>query len=308
MAYVRTFVGIQKEVLAWLDEAGDQAVTQLLVKQAIRAAHEKRLTDERWSFMLSRPTNLDTIVGEQNYALHSEFLRLMYVKNLATGRMMTEFTDQSMIAAGYDWSVDTDSASKYMLVGHREVQRNPNPASVLAVASTNSGDNNVASVTIRGDTSLGVQTETIKAGATGTVVFADIWKVTKSGDWVGDMTLTGNSGATDILSLPSCVYGKSYQLLYLLASPDTVETMEYRFYRQPSPLVADNDRPDYPTPFEELLVWDALLDLAAYNVYSPDMIGYWTNKRNALLLTMQQTLGEANSINQAAVYTSYTPR
>ncbi len=309
MAYVRTFKAIQTEVLQWLDEAGDQAVTLALVKQSIRAAHERRLSDERWAFMLSTPTRLTTIANEQTYSLHSEFLRVMYVKNLTTGRLMVEHTDQNMLNAGYDWSVDQDSANTYMLTGHREVQRQPSPASRLIVTSNNTGDNSVSSVTVRGDTADGVQTETILAGSPGGVItFTDVWKVTKSGDWVGDMTLTANDGDTTVLTLPACVYGKSYQQLYLFAKPPAGEILEYRFYRQPSPLVADNDRPDYPTPFEELLVWEALLDLATYNVYSADMLAYWTDKRNALLLTMQQTVGEANSINQAPVYTTYVPR
>lgn len=308
MANIRTFADIQRETLAWLDEAGDTSVTLTLVKQSIRAAHEKRLTDERWAFMLSKPKTFTTAVGTQTYSLDSEFLRLLYVKNLTSVRFLKEFADQNVMQNGYDWSVDTDSASAFALWGHAEVNNQPTSASVIAVTSSNAGDNAVASVTIRGDSAAGVQTETILCNASGAIQFTEILKVTKSAGWVGTLTLTSNAAAITNLTLGAADYGKSYQQLYLLAGPSVAETLEYRFYRQPSPLVADNDRPDYPAPFETLLVWEALLDLATYNSYDAGMINYWTRKRDALLLSMQQTVNEAQTINQAAVYTDYIPR
>lgn len=309
MANIRTFKNIQDETLTWLDEAGDTDVSLALVKQSIRAAHEKRLTDERWAFMLSRPKTFSTVVAQQTYALDSEVLRLMYVKNLTTKNFLKEFTDQNMLNSGYDWSVDIDSALSYAIWGNLEVQNQPSSASVIAVSSSNTADNTVNSVTLRGDTALlGVQTETIACGASGAIVFTEILKVTKSAGWVGTLTLTSNVAAVTNLTLAAGEYGKSFKPFYLFASPSVAESLEYRFYRQPSPLVADNDRPDYPAPFEELLVWDALLDLATYNSYDAGMINYWTRKRDALLLSMQQTTNEAQTINQAAVYTDYIPR
>lgn len=308
MANIRTFKNIQDETLAWLDEASDTDVSLTLVKQSIRAAHEKRLTDERWSFMLSRPKLLPTSAGVQTYSLDGEMLRLLYVKNLTTTKFLTEFADQNVLQAGYDWSVDTDSAAAFTLWGRGEVQNQPTSASVIAVSSSNTGDNATNSVTLRGDTATGVQTETILCNASGLISFTEILKVTKSAGWVGTMTLTSNAGAVTNLTLGLTEYGKSYQTLYLLANPSAAESLEYRFYRQPSPLVADNDRCDYPAPFEELLVWEALLDLATYNSYDAGMIAYWSKKRDALLLSMQQTTNEAQTINQAAVYTDYVPR
>lgn len=308
MANIRTFKNLQDETLAWLDEAGDTAVTLTLVKQAIRGAHEKRLTDERWAFMVGKPKTFSTVVGQQTYMLDAEFQRLMYVKNLTTTQFLTERTDQNVLNAGYDWSIDTSSATDFTLWGHSEVAAQPTSASVLAVSSSNSGDNAVNSVTVRGDTATGIQTETILCNASGALSFTEILKVTKSAGWVGTMTITSNSAVVTNLTLVAAEYGKSYQPFYLLASPSAVESIEYRFYRQASPLSADNDRPDYPAPFEELLVWETLCDLATYNNWSAGMVSYWVAKRDALLLSMQQTVNEAQTINQAAVYTTYIPR
>lgn len=308
MANIRTFHDLQVECLSWLDEAGDTDVTLTLVKQAIRAAHEKRLLDERWAFMLSKPKTFATVANQQTYTLDADFQRLMYVKNLTTTVPMHEYTDQNMFKAGYDIGVDTDSATAYALWGHSEVQNQPTSGSVVRVTSSNSADNNVSSVTVRGDTATGVQTETILCSNSGTISFTELLKITKSDSWGGTMTLTTNSAAVTNLTLASAEYGKSFQTFQLLAIPTAAETLEYRFYRQPSPLVANNDRPDYPAPFEELLVWEALCDMAVYNNYTDSMVAYWSSKRAALLLSMQQATNQAQSVDQAAVYTTYIPR
>lgn len=307
MANIRTFRDLQTEVLAWLDEAGDTDVTQALVKQSIRAAHEKRLLEERWSFMLSKVKTLTTVVGQQTYTLDPEFLRLMYLKNLTTADPMIEFQDENVLNSGYDWSIDQDTAHHYMLTGHSEVANQPTSASAITVTSSNIADTAVT-VTVRGDTAAGTQSETIIVGATGSVLFTEIFKVTKSSGWVGTMTLKTNAGAVTNLILAASEYGKSYQQIYLLAIPNVAESLEYRFYKQPSPLVADNDRPDYPSPFEELLVWEALCDLATYNSYAQPMVNYWAQKKAELLTAMGVTTNQAQSINQAAVYTTYIPR
>lgn len=307
MANIRTFRNLIDEVLAWLDEAGDTDVTQTLVKQSIRAAHEKRLLEERWSFMLSRVKIFSTVVAQQTYTLDPEFLRLMYLKNLSTTEPLVEYQDDNVLNNGYDWSVDQDSAHKFALWGRSEVANQPTAASAVTVTSSNVADTAVT-VTVRGDTASGTQTETITVGATGAVLFTEIFKVTKSSGWAGTMTLKTNAGAVTNLILTATEYGKSYQNLYLLAIPNVAESLEYRFYRQPSPLVADNDRPDYPAPFEELLVWEALCDLATYNSYAQPMVNYWAQKKAELLTAMQVATNQPQTINQAANYTSYIPR
>lgn len=307
MANIRTFKNIQDETLAWLNEAGDTDVTLTLVKQAIRAAHEKRLADERWAFKLSKPKTFSTVVGQQTYTLDPDFLRLMYVKNLTTKELLVEFSEGSALQTGYDWTTDTDSARKFALWGHAEVQNQPAAASVIAVTSSNTGDL-TTTVTIKGDTATGIQTETIVVGASGQIQFTEILKVTKSDGWVGTMTLKSNANTVTNLTLGPTEYGKSYQNFYLFAIPSAIESLEYRFYRQPSPLVDNNDRPDYPSPFEELLVWEALCDMATYNTYAQPMVNYWQGKRDALLTAMQQTTNEAQSLNRTPSYTTYIDR
>ncbi len=310
MANIRTFKNLQDEVLAWIDEVGDAGISLTKVKQGIRAAHEKRLVEERHAFMLSRTKQFTTVVGKQTYSLDADCLRLLYLKNVTTASLLIEQQAQNILDTGLltpDPSSSYGVPDSFTAWGRSEVKDQPTSASVIAVTSSNSADNAVASVTVRGDTTTGVQSETVLCNASGLIAFTEILKVTKSSGWVGTMTLTSNATVVTNLTLGATEYGKSYPNIYLPLIPTAAQVLEYRFYRQPSPLVADNDRPDYPAPFEELLVWETLLDMATYNSYTESMINYWTVKRDGLLLAMQHS-SQAQTINQAAVYTTYVPR
>lgn len=309
MANIRTFHDLQTETLAWLDEAGDTHISLTLVKQALRAAHEKRLSEERWSFMLSEPKTLTLVNGQQNYILDENILRLMYVLNRTTGDPLVEFTDQNAIQAGvFTNPTETATAQRFALWGKSEVGIQPLTPSIVIVVSTNSGDNDQASVTITGETSTGVQSETIACYGSPTVQFSEILKVSKSDGWAGSMMLKDATQTITFLTLLPAEYGKSFLKFHLFDSPTQADVLEYRFYRQPCALSANGDRTDIPAPFEEILVWDALLDLSNYNEVSLSTIQYWKLKRDELQLAMEHTYGMAQTINQQPVSMNYIPR
>lgn len=310
MAAIQTFKNIQDRILALLDEAGNTSTTLTLVKNAVNAAHTKRLTSERWPFMRwDSMQTLAVVAGQQTYALHSEFFRPIYFWNRTILDYLTEYDDVTLESAGVDWNTDHASALKFQMYGRTEVQNQPSAASVIAVSSSNATDNGARTVTIKGDTADGVRSETITCNSSGAVSFTKIIKVTKSDAWVGTMTLTSNAGAVTNLKLFADEYGRSYQQVFLLNIPDAAETIEYRFYRQPSTLVANNDRPDLPPPFEELLVYDALIELSAYNQYDTTTLRVWSDKRDEWLTGLRQSMTEqAESLQRATNYTSYVPR
>lgn len=305
MANIRTFKNIQDECLAWLDEAGDTDVTLTLVKQAIRAAHELRLTTERWPFMLWPAIQFSTTTS-QFYALHPDCARLYYLKNLTIGQWLTEY-NESNIRAGENPNTDTDDAIQFQLGAISEVQTQPAITGVLTLASSAPSDNGTSTVTVTGDTASGVQSETIISGSSGAIQFrAPILKISKSSSWAGTLTLS--SSGTTLLTLLSTELGRSYPQVQLLATPPAGQLLEYRFYRQPSALVHDNDRPDLPPPFESILTWDTLLDMANYNTFDPSMVKFWQMRRDALLLNMQNALNNPQTIGRAASYTDFIPR
>lgn len=308
MAPVLTYKNLQDRVLAWLDEAGDTNTTLTLVKNAITKAHSKRVSQERWPFMLYTPQTLTFVPNQLLYTLHSEYLRPMYFRNLTVLDYMTQFDEDNLVASGADWNNDTGDALRFVLHGRGEVANQPTAASVIAVSSSQAADNGSLTVTLTGDTAAGARSETITCGGSGAVAFTSITKVTKNGMWAGALTLMSNAGAVTLLTLLSTEYGKSYQQIKLLASPSGLQIAEYQFYRQPSTLSADNDRPDIPTPFEELLVYDALLSLAAYNQYDATVLAIWKSERDDLLIGLQQTYSDARAVEAATDYTTFIPR
>lgn len=310
MAQIRTFKNLQDEVLALLDEAGDTSTTLTLVKNALNAAHQKRMTEERWSFMLwDSEETISIVAPTQSYSLHSELFRPLYFWNDTVKDYMTQYNEGNVVASGADWHSDTNSALKFTLWAKTEVQAQPTAASFITVASSVPADNGSKTVTVKGDTAQGVRSETISSGSTGSVSFTKILKVTKGDAWAGTMTLTSNAAAVTNLVLFAEEFGRSYQKFELLEIPQQAETVKYKFYRLPSQLVANNDRTDFPVGFEMIAAYDALLALSTYNQYDPMTVANWKGFRDDLLTDLRQSLtDQAESLEAATSYTHYVPR
>ena len=302
MANVQTYKTLQDKVLAWLDEAGDTATTLTLVKYALNTANSKRVTQERWPFLLWPQTlTINTVVGQTHYSLHQEYLKPLEFRNQTTDRPLHQVTDSTEARA----RTCEGSATEFTLFSRTPVAAQPAAASVLSLSSSDPTDNGTASVTVTGDTATGTQTETITCGGSGAVLFTLITKVTKSSGWVGTLTLM--AGATTLLSLLPAEFGRSYQQFTLLNTPTDAEVLEYSFYRQPMAMTLDNDLPDVPTPFEDLLVFDTLLSFASYNQYDAGTVKLWQIQRDEILLALQQT-ADATALHALTDYTSYVER
>lgn len=307
MAHVRTFKDLQDQVLRQLDEAGDEDTTLALVKDALNDANRKRVTQTRWPFMLwDTPQTLSIVADQQLYALHSEYFWPFYFYNRTKNTFMSQVDESGLVESGADWINDTGAAARFTLWGRTEVAAQPSTPSVIAVASSNATDNGAQSVILRGDTADGVVSEEVTCGSNSSNTFIKLLKVTKKGTWLGTMTLT--AGSDTLLKLFNNEAGRSYQQIFLLASPDEAEVVEYRFYRQPFFMSEDEDRPDVPTPFEDIIVYDALLNFAAYNRYDNSVVKIWEKKRDELLQAMQAAYADARAIEAQVNYTHYIPR
>jgi hypothetical protein len=192
------------------------------------------------------------------------------------------------------------SPQRYGLWARTPVAAQPSAASVIALVSSSVSDTAVT-VTIRGVTTTGVVSETKTLTGTTplstTASFSKILNVTLSTAAVGTVTLTSNSAAVTNLVLAAGEYGRSYQQLYLLDVPDSADVISYKFYRLPTPLVADNDLPDIPPPHADILVFDALLLMAGY---IPDIskasLGVWSEMRDKLERSMAYDLLDGRSV------------
>jgi hypothetical protein len=265
---VRTLGDLRTEVLMWLDEGGATGTTLTNVTNALNSAHRKRLMAKLYPFMLWDTAETFSLTsGDQLYALHPEFHRPYYFYNRTKKQYWNEVATRSLGPSGAKWNTDSDR-SKFTLWGRTSVENQPAAASAITIVSSSAADTGAAkAITIRGVANGAVTTESITpAGATpvaGTTSFTKILGVTKAAAWAG--TLTVSAGAVTCLTLQANEYGRSYQQLFLLGSPSSADEIEYRFYRLPKPLTNTYDVTDLPPGHEQILVWDALLLLAAYD-------------------------------------------
>lgn len=304
---VKTFSDLQNIFLRTLDEAGDTGTTLAIAKDYIKSAHDAR-TSQDWPFMLWPEQITFTTTATRYYPLHQEFSRLCWARNRTTGEFLIETPFRNAQDSGANWDSDTGRASRFLLGSKMPVSTQPSAASALTIVSSSASDTVSRTVVVRGDTADGITTETLTATGTtpvvGTTSFTRILQVTKTGTWVGTLTLS--AGATTLLKLFPSEYGRSYTQLEMLNTPDAGDVIAYRFYRTPSVLSHDNDLTDIPPPFEDVLVYDALLLYSGYSSdVSPQSIMVWTAHRDALEKKMQETLIDGQSIGAETRYVHY---
>jgi hypothetical protein len=320
---IKTFKQLQDDVLRWLDEVDDTDTIRENVKQALNAAHQRRLS-KNWSFMRwPEPVRFSTVVGQRSYALHQEFHKALYFYNVTAKRSLTEVTRDTIhqlaesingldrfVDGGTSWLDATGSAERFELRGHLPVQAQPTAASTLTISSSSTADTNKQAL-VRGETASGIEEETLTTGASGaaasgSVQFTKILSVTKLGQWAGTMTIV--AGAVTVLKLFASEQARFYRQLYLFNEPTAAEEIEYDFYRQIQSLENDNDIPQIPPPFTEILTYDALLDLTAYTPVEGGAKAIWEKHQADLERGMEDTYLGPQTINAAANYIHYVPR
>ncbi len=283
-----TFKNIQDQVLTFLDQAGETGLGLDLVKFAIATAHERRLTEDRWSFMLwPNPVTMTFVNGQRNYVLHPAALNL--TDFFGVGRALMRETP-------------TRSRFKLEAMEDRNHYEHVSPAPVkqqpVSGILTVTGSARLIYEAAGGDMVTEDVTNAVSSQAAVQVV-----KVTKLDATA--LTIVDVSANT-ILSLAADEYGQSYPQIRLFADPAD-GTGTYRFYRKPVTLSHDNDIPDIPSPFSRVLVFDALLELATYNDSPPQQ--YWIVQQqqwdNQLRQQYQEGEGEGSESRQIQERDSY---
>lgn len=253
-----TFLDLQTQVLDFLDQAGETGHGLDVVKHAINTAHEKRLTEERWTFMMWPTTITFTFTVADTYTLHPEASLLTDFWNTTMGVPMKETPTRSRFKAGVQ-----DDRFHFEFVQPSPVKVQPGSGIVTLVGK--------ARLKYVG-TDKEIYEESLENTVTSHAV-SEILAVTKTA--TDALTLT-SAAAVNLLTLSGTEYGKSYPQIKLFDVGLPGETAEYRFYRKPAKLTYDYQIPDVPYPYSRVLVFDALLDLASYNDSQPP--AYWLSQ------------------------------
>jgi hypothetical protein len=300
MAAIQTLKTLRDQVLAWLDESDDTGTTATNVDNALNQAHQQRVMQEAWPFMLwDTAETFSTVAGQSEYVLHSEFARPLYFLNRSSNALLVETPFRGIEQTGALWNTNVGVPGQFYLHAHGPVAAQPTIAQTVSITSSSAMDTgSTFTVIVRGVTSAGVISETLTAAGnavvTSTNAFSKILNVTKVGTWAGTLTLAAD---TTLLTLGAEEYGRSYTHLFFLTIPDGSSVIEYKFYRQPSPLANDNDIPDIPPPFAQILVWDTLLMFGGYNSdIGGTAMSVWRDNQQKLEQQMSRAFQDAQSL------------
>lgn len=310
---MRTFKQLQDATLQWMADGGDTGLLRTLVKDGLNRTHQNLLNDDRYDFMLwPRNETLSITANRTVYPLHPRFQHPLYFYNPETNIYLEEIPPKGLMESQADWNDGTtDEVDRFMLTGVSKMLAQP--ATPGTVTITMSGAQApTQSVTVTG-VSQGVPlTETLTSGVawttlTTTASFEVVEDITKNGvGWT--QTLTATCGGTTILVLAADTYGLQYRMLELVETPTTAQSLLYRFYRQPRQLVNDNDIPDLPGDFDDILVYQTLLAMVGYTRATPDEQQLWGAQVRKLTDVLQMTYRSSRSMGGRPTYTRFIPR
>lgn len=311
---MRTFKDLQDIVLNWMADSNNQGLLRTLVKDAINRSHQNLLNDDRYDFMLwPRIETLAVAPGTKAYALHPRFGHPLFFYNPETNEYLEEISPKGLLESGEDWQDGTSGQpERFMLTGLQKLLTQPTAASAVTVTTTGGTESSSNSIVVTGSYNGAAVSETLSSGSswtsiTGSQLFDVIEDVTKVGDsWTRTVTITCNSQT--ILILAASEFGHQYRVFELLQQPTQAAEVEYRFYRQPRLLTRDNDIPDIPSGFDDILVYGALIAMHGYTRATEAELGWWSNQQKTLINTLQQTYRSARSTGARPTYTRYLPR
>ena len=297
-----TFSDLRTRVVRWLDEATNTATaTTNLVNDAINAAHRRICLMRPWPFMRwPQHETFTTTAGTRTYALNPNIGRLLFLWDSTNRVFVPTIPLRNWREGVVDLTTTTAQHPAAIFGGTWPVLRQPDGTNVLRIVSSSASDVTSRTVTIRGTTANGeIATETITANGTtvvaGTTVFVTVLNVTKTGTWAGTLTLGhGSPITTTLLTLTASQRGKQYPTVEFTDTPGVARAYTYGFLRVPMTLSADNDIPEIPFPWSELLVYDTLLDLATYNSeIGSQHVVIWTKRYEELLKQLTEAYDES---------------
>jgi hypothetical protein len=312
---VRTFKQLQDDTLAWMADQSDTGLMRTLVKSAINEHHQQLLHEDRYDFMLwPRSETLSVVSGTSVYALHPQFDQPLYLYNATAKEYLEEVPAKSLLESGAEWATDTPTKpDRYMFAGIAKVQQQPAAAATVTVATTGGTEAAANGILVSGITGAGTYLEETLSSTnpwstlTSTNTFQIILDITKIGaSW--SRTITVSCDSQTLLTLNASEFGKQFRMLEILGTPQANLDLLYRFYRKPRQLVNDNDIPDLPETFDEILVLRALIALQGYSRATSDEQVHWRGRLTTLEQSLKMTYQQSRSLGGRPTFTRYIPR
>jgi len=307
---IYTFDALRRQVLRELDEEADAPTTRVLASDYLNQAHQMRALSYSKFFLLHPKEHfIHTLRGLQRYTINPLAANILYLRNDTAEVLMREIPNRGLSTGSFDWAREDGSASEFMFWGHSQVKAQPRVPGLLTVQSSNDADDGtlfqvaVKGTNLEGDVHIEIFTLEGLKPITGWYPFEEIISVTKSGEFNGTLTITADQGATTIVSLSPVEMGKQYRQIFLVQKPDREETLSYRFFRKPLILINDYDVPELPSPYSQLLVWDALMLFAGYNTdIRPETTQAWARQQEHWAEALDQYLKDSTTLGAEPLF------
>lgn len=278
-----TFKNCYDQVMSLFDVVGDTGTDLDVTKAAINRANAQRVQEHGYEWNLSPKRTLSVVAGTQRYILpYTDVDRLYYAYNV-TDKMWLEIVPFSSLP-DEDYRQTTDDY-RIVVVGVSPVKTQPTTADTITANSTVSEDG-AQSVYIEGlDSNGDVISDTLLDGGTSVNTYASVTYMRVTGTWVGTLTVATTGGTTLVTFAPGVV-AKQYPIVEFVNIPASAATIEYRYFKRARLMVEDNDIPDIPYPMSNILVYDALLELATYNELDSESVNIWRERQRQWLDNM----------------------
>jgi hypothetical protein len=316
---MKTFKELQDEVLDWMADGSDTGALRDLVTSSINRSHQRLLTSTQWDFMLwPKVETLAVAADRKFYPLHPYFFSPLWFYNPATDEYLEEVNQRSLMESEEDWD-DGELAEpeRFSLTSVTGVARQPTSGGTVTVTATGGTESSSSKIVIKGIVGGVEREETLSSGSawttlTSSLAFEHFIAITKVGSaWTRTITITHTSltdGTITVLSLLSDEYGKQYRQLELLTNPSGAANISYRFFQKPITLVRDNDLPQIPEEFSEILVWDTLLKMQGYARSTGEELALFKMNYDELRKGLDDNYKTAKSVGARPRFIHYIPR
>ena len=311
---MKTFKELQDEVLDWMADSSDTGLLRELVKAGINRGHTRILTQTQWDFMLWPKTETISVTADKTaYTLHPLFFSPLYFYNPTTDEYLEEITQRDLMESEQDWQDgETSEPERFSLTTVTGLSAQPEDAGVVSVLTSGGSESSSNGVVIRGIVD-GVEVEEVLQSAsswttlTGTSEFSHIISVTKIGSsWTHLIGVVCDG--TTVLALFPGEFGKQFRQFELLANPTASATILYRFLQRPRELSRDNDIPQIPQEFSEILVYDTLLKMQGYARHTGDEMALFKLNYDELWKGLSDNYKLTRSVGSRPKFVRHIPR
>lgn len=225
-----------------------------------------RSMDAPW---LEETASFETVADQRQYLLEGvAFSKVKSVINETHEEILQQVSEKYI-----DYADPSHEASgqpiAYCIYGLTKVENQLSEAAIVNVQSDSASDI-TQSVLVRGEDANGKKiSESFNLNGTawivGTVTFTKILEVAKSENTVGSVTVLGDDPAvTQVVVIPPDKLSRQFQPVNLYPIPSGAFDIRVRYIREVRELVEEQDEPDLPEMWHDLVLMGTLVQAHEY--------------------------------------------